>query len=154
MTIHHFNHHGKTKFVTKRCAVREECQLAGCRHHKNTQHVSIHIHIIPLIQKYLLYQNHVLQECISCCEGMVCNVELPTNHSNAVFAQRQTHSSAAPTFRIWDCVILLVPVLMGLLPLWSSIIKTCSVMNSAANHWDKWDVIHTGILIQSDGCFH
>lgn len=57
MTIHQFNHHGKTKFVTKRCAVREECQLAGCRHHKNTHHVSIHIHIIPLMQKYLLYQN-------------------------------------------------------------------------------------------------
>uniref|UniRef100_A0A8C2HLD8 Ly6/PLAUR domain-containing protein 6B-like n=1 Tax=Cyprinus carpio TaxID=7962 RepID=A0A8C2HLD8_CYPCA len=94
MTIHHFNHHGKTKFVTKRCAVYEECKLAGCRHHKNTHH-----------------------ECISCCEGMVCNVEPPTNHSNAVFAQRQTHSSAAPSFRIWDSVILLVPVLTGLLPL-------------------------------------
>ncbi|XP_048050047.1 ly6/PLAUR domain-containing protein 6B isoform X3 [Megalobrama amblycephala] len=38
MTIHHFNHHGKTKFVTKRCAVHEECQLSGCRHHKNTHH--------------------------------------------------------------------------------------------------------------------
>ncbi|XP_059417857.1 ly6/PLAUR domain-containing protein 6B-like isoform X1 [Carassius carassius] len=94
MTIHHFNHHGKTTFVTKRCAVHEECQLAGCKHHKNTHH-----------------------ECISCCEGMVCNVELPTNHSNAVFAERQTQSSAAPIFRIWDSVILMVPVLTGLLPL-------------------------------------
>ncbi|XP_067266187.1 ly6/PLAUR domain-containing protein 6B isoform X1 [Chanodichthys erythropterus] len=94
MTIHHFNHHGKTKFVTKRCAVHEECQLSGCRHHKNTHH-----------------------ECVSCCEGMVCNVELPTNHSNAVFALRQTHNSAAPTFRTWDSLILLIPALTRLLPL-------------------------------------
>uniref|UniRef100_A0A8C9F3L0 Uncharacterized protein n=1 Tax=Pavo cristatus TaxID=9049 RepID=A0A8C9F3L0_PAVCR len=25
-------------------------------------------------------------ECVSCCEGMICNVEIPTNHTNAVFA--------------------------------------------------------------------
>ncbi|XP_056321320.1 ly6/PLAUR domain-containing protein 6B isoform X1 [Danio aesculapii] len=94
MTIHHFNHQGKTKFVTKRCAVRDECRLAGCRHHKNTHH-----------------------ECVSCCEGMVCNVELPTNYTNAVFAQRRTHSSASATFRSWHSVILLIPALSGLMPL-------------------------------------
>ncbi|TRY59280.1 hypothetical protein DNTS_016357 [Danionella cerebrum] len=91
MTIHQFNHHGKTKFVTKRCAVHEECRLAGCRHHKNTLH-----------------------ECVSCCEGMVCNVDLPTNHSNAVFAQRQSRSSASTSSRSWDCAMLLIATLSGL----------------------------------------
>ncbi|XP_051566434.1 ly6/PLAUR domain-containing protein 6B-like [Myxocyprinus asiaticus] len=94
MTVHLFNHHGKTKFVTKRCAVHEECLLVGCRHHKNGHYI----------------------ECVSCCEGMVCNIELPTNHTNAVFAQSQTHSSVAPTFRTRDSVFLLIPVLTGLLP--------------------------------------
>ncbi|KAA0715816.1 Ly6/PLAUR domain-containing protein 6B [Triplophysa tibetana] len=95
MTIHRFNHNGKTKSVTKRCAAHEECRLAGCRHHKNPHHL----------------------ECVSCCEGMVCNVDLPTNHTNAVFAQRRTHSSAAPTFKTRDTVFLLITVLTGLFPL-------------------------------------
>ncbi|XP_071768732.1 ly6/PLAUR domain-containing protein 6B [Centroberyx gerrardi] len=74
MTIHYFTNHGKTKFVTKRCAAREDCYMAGCRHHRDTSHT----------------------ECISCCEGTICNTEVPTNHTNAVFAKRQTMYSSAP----------------------------------------------------------
>ena len=39
MSVHHFHStHGKTKFVTKRCAAQEECHQSGCRHHKETGH--------------------------------------------------------------------------------------------------------------------
>ncbi|CAL8320681.1 unnamed protein product [Merluccius merluccius] len=89
MSIHHFHsHHGKTKFVTKRCAVQEECRLSGCRHHKETGHT----------------------ECVSCCEGMICNDEVPTNHTNAVFAVRRIPLGSAPcqTTRPWKAVILML----------------------------------------------
>uniref|UniRef100_A0A667YQE8 LY6/PLAUR domain containing 6B n=1 Tax=Myripristis murdjan TaxID=586833 RepID=A0A667YQE8_9TELE len=38
-------------------------------------------------------------ECVSCCEGMICNIEVPTNYTNAVFAKRQTVYSSAPPQR-------------------------------------------------------
>uniref|UniRef100_A0A673X3L2 LY6/PLAUR domain containing 6B n=1 Tax=Salmo trutta TaxID=8032 RepID=A0A673X3L2_SALTR len=75
MTVHHFTSHGKTKFVSKKCAAREECHTSGCRHHRDTGHT----------------------ECVSCCEGMICNVEVPTNHTNAVFSMRQQAYSSAPS---------------------------------------------------------
>lgn len=74
LTVHHFNSHGQTKSVTKRCADREDCRMSGCRHHRSTSHT----------------------ECVSCCEGMVCNVEVPTNQTNAVFAMRQTAYNSSP----------------------------------------------------------
>ncbi|XP_076118783.1 ly6/PLAUR domain-containing protein 6B [Alosa pseudoharengus] len=97
MTVHHFSHHGKTKFVTKRCAAREECHMSGCRHHRDTGHT----------------------ECISCCEGMVCNVEVPTNRTNAVFAMRQqVPSSAVSGHReAWSTLLFIAPVLTRVLPL-------------------------------------
>ncbi|XP_033020352.1 ly6/PLAUR domain-containing protein 6B [Lacerta agilis] len=64
LTAHHFTSHGRSISVTKKCATREECRFVGCRHHRETSHT----------------------ECISCCEGMICNVDIPTNHTNAVFA--------------------------------------------------------------------
>uniref|UniRef100_A0A667Y6T6 LY6/PLAUR domain containing 6B n=1 Tax=Myripristis murdjan TaxID=586833 RepID=A0A667Y6T6_9TELE len=77
MTVHHFTSHGKTKSVTKRCAAREDCYMVGCRRHRDTSHM----------------------ECVSCCEGMICNIEVPTNYTNAVFAKRQTVYSSAPPQR-------------------------------------------------------
>ncbi|KAM4698561.1 ly6/PLAUR domain-containing protein 6B [Rhinophrynus dorsalis] len=62
-TIHHFTNHGRTTSVTKKCATREDCHAIGCHHHRDLGHT----------------------ECVSCCDGMICNVEVPTNSSNAVF---------------------------------------------------------------------
>ncbi|XP_058249005.1 ly6/PLAUR domain-containing protein 6B [Hemibagrus wyckioides] len=97
MTVHHFGRQGKTKFVTKRCASFSDCSLSGCRHHGNTHHT----------------------ECVSCCEGMVCNVELPTNHTNSVFLRFQDFRSAATcsSSSSWTCVFLLTSALTVLLPL-------------------------------------
>uniref|UniRef100_A0A8C6X7M0 LY6/PLAUR domain containing 6B n=1 Tax=Naja naja TaxID=35670 RepID=A0A8C6X7M0_NAJNA len=64
LTVHHFTSHGRSLSVTKQCATREECHFVGCHHHRETSHT----------------------ECVSCCEGMICNVDVPTNHTNAVFA--------------------------------------------------------------------
>ncbi|XP_069588995.1 ly6/PLAUR domain-containing protein 6B isoform X1 [Ranitomeya imitator] len=68
-TVHHFSSHGKSKSVTKKCATREECQNVGCRHHRDSGHM----------------------ECISCCDGMICNVDVPTNQTNAVLNLMRSH---------------------------------------------------------------
>ncbi|KAM7104638.1 ly6/PLAUR domain-containing protein 6B isoform 2-T2 [Molossus nigricans] len=76
LTVHHFTRHGRSTSITKKCASRTECHFVGCQHSRDSEHT----------------------ECRSCCEGMICNVELPTNHTNAVFAvmhaQRTSGSSA------------------------------------------------------------
>ncbi|XP_064370637.1 ly6/PLAUR domain-containing protein 6B isoform X2 [Dromaius novaehollandiae] len=56
--------HGKSISVTKKCATGDECHFVGCHHRRESSH----------------------KECVSCCEGMICNVGIPTNHTNAVFA--------------------------------------------------------------------
>ncbi|XP_066136252.1 ly6/PLAUR domain-containing protein 6B isoform X2 [Saccopteryx bilineata] len=75
LTVHHFTSHGRSTSVTKKCASSSECHSVGCHHSQDSEHT----------------------ECRSCCEGMICNVELPTNHTNAVFAvmhaQRTSGSS-------------------------------------------------------------
>ncbi|KAM9305664.1 ly6/PLAUR domain-containing protein 6B [Gastrophryne carolinensis] len=68
-TVHHFTSHGKSKSVTKKCATRDECHNTGCRHHRDSGHT----------------------ECISCCEGMICNIDVPTNHTNAIFKVMRSH---------------------------------------------------------------
>ncbi|XP_015724715.1 ly6/PLAUR domain-containing protein 6B isoform X1 [Coturnix japonica] len=64
LTVHLFTDHGKSTSVTKKCATGDECHFVGCHHHRESGHT----------------------ECVSCCEGMICNVEIPTNHTNAVLA--------------------------------------------------------------------
>ncbi|XP_077623963.1 ly6/PLAUR domain-containing protein 6B [Crocuta crocuta] len=77
LTVHHFTSHGRSTSITKKCASRSECHFVGCHHSRDSEHT----------------------ECRSCCEGMICNVELPTNHTNAVFAvmrAQRTSGSSAP----------------------------------------------------------
>eukprot|EP00079_Xenopus_tropicalis_P010462 XP_002935338.1 PREDICTED: ly6/PLAUR domain-containing protein 6B [Xenopus tropicalis] len=68
-TVHHFNSQGKSTSVTKKCATREECHAVGCHHRLDSGHM----------------------ECVSCCDGMICNVEVPTNHTNAVFSVMKSY---------------------------------------------------------------
>ncbi|XP_061092240.1 ly6/PLAUR domain-containing protein 6B-like isoform X1 [Conger conger] len=88
MTVHHFTGHGKTKSVTKRCVSRADCYSVGCQHHRDAEHM----------------------ECISCCEGMACNVEVPTNHSTAVFSMRHTPNDSASSDWAWRVPMLLATV--------------------------------------------
>ncbi|KAM4626713.1 ly6/PLAUR domain-containing protein 6B [Discoglossus pictus] len=69
-TVHHLSSHGKSKSVTKKCATAEECRNVGCHHHSG----------------------HT--ECVSCCDGMICNVDVPTNHTNAVFSVMRSHRTS------------------------------------------------------------
>nr|XP_048282224.1 ly6/PLAUR domain-containing protein 6B [Myodes glareolus]XP_048282225.1 ly6/PLAUR domain-containing protein 6B [Myodes glareolus]XP_048282226.1 ly6/PLAUR domain-containing protein 6B [Myodes glareolus] len=78
LTVHHFTSHGRSTSITKKCASKNECHFVGCRHSRDSEHT----------------------ECRSCCEGMVCNIELPTNHTNAVFAvmhAQRTSGGSVPT---------------------------------------------------------
>ncbi|XP_019645961.1 PREDICTED: ly6/PLAUR domain-containing protein 6B-like [Branchiostoma belcheri] len=73
-TVHHMNEVGQSIKVWKKCAALDECsrENVGC---SNTD--------IPGVKK-----------CVSCCEGHICNYDVPTNETNAVF-DRQTASSAS-----------------------------------------------------------
>uniref|UniRef100_A0A8C3MTJ2 Uncharacterized protein n=1 Tax=Geospiza parvula TaxID=87175 RepID=A0A8C3MTJ2_GEOPR len=87
LTAHLFTALGESTSVTKRCATGEECHLVGCHRRGDSGHT----------------------ECVSCCEGMICNVEIPTNATNAVFAVLQARRAAAGS-----CAL---PGLLTLLPL-------------------------------------
>uniref|UniRef100_A0A5F9DBJ9 LY6/PLAUR domain containing 6B n=1 Tax=Oryctolagus cuniculus TaxID=9986 RepID=A0A5F9DBJ9_RABIT len=93
LTVHHFTSHGRSTSITKKCASRSECHFVGCRHNRDSEHT----------------------ECRSCCEGMICNVELPTNHTNAVFAvmhaQRTSGSSACTPYLPALAWLFLLPLL-------------------------------------------
>ncbi|OXB68680.1 hypothetical protein ASZ78_005871 [Callipepla squamata] len=81
LTVHFFTDRGKSTSVTKKCATGDECHFVGCHHHRESGHT----------------------ECVSCCEGMICNVEIPTNHTNAVFAvlhARRTSDGSRQTVSI------------------------------------------------------
>ncbi|NXS26558.1 LPD6B protein, partial [Pomatostomus ruficeps] len=72
LTVHLFTARGESTSVTKKCATGEECHLVGCHRHGDSGHT----------------------ECVSCCEGMICNVDIPTNATNAVFAVLQARRTS------------------------------------------------------------
>ncbi|XP_078454079.1 ly6/PLAUR domain-containing protein 6-like isoform X2 [Lampetra planeri] len=63
-TYHHMRSGGSSVSVTKRCAALEQCLGTGCRDG-------------PLAGE---------QECVTCCEGSICNLPVPLNASDSVFA--------------------------------------------------------------------
>ncbi|NWV64753.1 LPD6B protein, partial [Malurus elegans] len=72
LTVHLFTAQGQSTSVTKKCATGEECHLVGCQQRGDSGHT----------------------ECVSCCEGMICNVEIPTNATNAVLAVLQARRAS------------------------------------------------------------
>ncbi|NXK90542.1 LPD6B protein, partial [Formicarius rufipectus] len=84
LTAHLFTERGKSSSVTKRCATGEECHLVGCHRYGDSGHT----------------------ECVSCCEGMICNVEIPTNSSNAVLAVLPARRTSAGSRRTTNIVAL------------------------------------------------
>uniref|UniRef100_A0A8C6SHH0 LY6/PLAUR domain containing 6 n=1 Tax=Neogobius melanostomus TaxID=47308 RepID=A0A8C6SHH0_9GOBI len=63
-TLHVMDSEGNSVSVSKRCASLHECSFTGCA---------------PLT-------NNGQQVCSSCCEGNICNLWVPRNESNAIFA--------------------------------------------------------------------
>ncbi|XP_068877684.1 ly6/PLAUR domain-containing protein 6B [Aphelocoma coerulescens] len=92
LTVHLFTAHGESTSVTKKCATGEECHLVGCHRHGDSGHT----------------------ECVSCCEGMICNVEIPTNATNAVFAVLQARRTAGGSRRVPSLALLVAVVTMAL----------------------------------------
>ncbi|XP_045155220.1 ly6/PLAUR domain-containing protein 6B isoform X2 [Echinops telfairi] len=92
LTVHHFTRQGRSTAITKKCASQSECHFVGCHHSLDSDHT----------------------ECRSCCEGMICNVDLPTNHTNAVFAVMHAQRTSDGSMHV-----LHLPVLVGvfMLPL-------------------------------------
>ncbi|XP_069081323.1 ly6/PLAUR domain-containing protein 6B [Pleurodeles waltl] len=93
LTVHRFASHGRSRSVTKKCATKEECRSVGCHHHREYGHT----------------------ECTSCCEGMICNVEVPTNHTNAVFAVMHARRASSSTVMRTASLPMLASVLLALL---------------------------------------
>ncbi|GAB0191297.1 ly6/PLAUR domain-containing protein 6B [Grus japonensis] len=92
LTVHLFTDHGKSASVTKKCATGEECHFVGCHHHRESGHT----------------------ECVSCCEGMICNVEIPTNHTNAVFAVLHARRTSDGNRRTVNIALLVSAVMIAL----------------------------------------
>ncbi|XP_069786616.1 ly6/PLAUR domain-containing protein 6B [Narcine bancroftii] len=93
LTVHRFTSHGRSESVSKRCVTKEECHSVGCHH----------------IRKF------GNTECISCCEGMICNIEVPTDHTNAVFMAKQKHRlPVSASIRVQNIIWIsaLLPVLL------------------------------------------
>ncbi|NWH40879.1 LYPD6 protein, partial [Chloropsis hardwickii] len=65
---------GESVSVTKRCVALEECLSTGCT--------------------YIRHEEYKV--CTSCCEGSICNLPLPRNASDAVFATLSPLSATAP----------------------------------------------------------
>ncbi|XP_032920873.1 ly6/PLAUR domain-containing protein 6B [Catharus ustulatus] len=92
LTAHLFTALGQSTSVTKRCATGEECHRAGCHRRGDSGHT----------------------ECVSCCEGMICNVELPTNATNAVFAVLQARRTAGGGRALPSLALLVAAVTVAL----------------------------------------
>ncbi|XP_012674845.1 ly6/PLAUR domain-containing protein 6 [Clupea harengus] len=71
-TQHEINLDGNTVSVTKRCVALNDCLSTGCA---DTDH-----------------EGH--RVCTACCEGNICNLPLPRNESDAIFATTSPLSSA------------------------------------------------------------
>ncbi|XP_029461304.1 ly6/PLAUR domain-containing protein 6B [Rhinatrema bivittatum] len=84
LTVHHFASHGRSRSVTKKCATKEECHRVGCHHYRDSGHT----------------------ECVSCCEGMICNIEVPTNHTNAIFSVMHSHRTSDASKRAMSIPVL------------------------------------------------
>ncbi|XP_056352335.1 ly6/PLAUR domain-containing protein 6B isoform X2 [Oenanthe melanoleuca] len=87
---------GESTSVTKKCATGEECHLVGCHRLGDGGHT----------------------ECVSCCEGMICNVEIPTNATNAVLAVLQARRAgggrALPSLALPSLALLVAAVTVAL----------------------------------------
>ncbi|XP_071602506.1 ly6/PLAUR domain-containing protein 6B [Heliangelus exortis] len=92
LTVHLFTEQGKSTSVTKKCATGAECHFVGCHHHRESGHT----------------------ECVSCCEGMICNVGIPTNDTNAVFAVLHARRTSGGSRRAVSVAVLLVLVVLAL----------------------------------------
>ncbi|NWV44029.1 LPD6B protein, partial [Grantiella picta] len=90
LTVHLFTARGESTSVTKRCATGEECHLVGCHQHGDSGHT----------------------ECVSCCEGMICNMEIPTNATNAVFAVLQARRTSGSSREMPHVALLVTLVAM------------------------------------------
>ncbi|XP_067890586.1 ly6/PLAUR domain-containing protein 6B [Heterodontus francisci] len=94
LTVHRFTSHGRSESVSKKCVSKEECHSVGCRHIRKFGHM----------------------ECTSCCEGMICNIEVPTNHTNAVLVVKQHHRfSSSANNRVLSITRITVALLVVLL---------------------------------------
>ncbi|XP_072307036.1 ly6/PLAUR domain-containing protein 6-like [Eucyclogobius newberryi] len=93
-TFHVMDSWGNSLSVSKRCASLHECLFTGCA---------------PLANKGQ-------QVCSSCCEGNICNLWVPQNESNAIFASSSPlrSSSYRPT-----TTILTNNVILFMINLWT-----------------------------------
>ncbi|GCC24280.1 ly6/PLAUR domain-containing protein 6 isoform X1 [Chiloscyllium punctatum] len=88
-TRHKMNAKGESSSVTKRCVPLKECLSVGCTQPDNEGN----------------------KVCTSCCEGTICNLPLPRNTSQAVFATlspiNQTSRHSFHSAMTLTCVSLL-----------------------------------------------
>ncbi|XP_066519612.1 ly6/PLAUR domain-containing protein 6-like [Hoplias malabaricus] len=86
-TRHQMTAGGESVSVTKRCVARDECASAGC----------------------VEQEGHMV--CVSCCEGNICNLPVPWNHTMAIFSPKSLlnrESSVCPGCSASICVFVTI----------------------------------------------
>ncbi|XP_043930811.1 ly6/PLAUR domain-containing protein 6 [Protopterus annectens] len=92
-TSHTMNATGESVSVTKRCATLEKCVSTGCTVSRHTR----------------------LKTCTSCCEGNICNIRVPGNSTDAVFATKSPLNRTTAHLHSTVLLILCINLLL-LLP--------------------------------------
>ncbi|XP_029376942.1 ly6/PLAUR domain-containing protein 6 isoform X2 [Echeneis naucrates] len=86
-TVHMMDNKGHSVAVTKRCATLKDCLFTGCAD----------------------ITDNGRRVCSSCCEGNICNVQVPKNESNAIFSSTSPLISSSRRLRpaTLSCIILI-----------------------------------------------
>eukprot|EP00058_Branchiostoma_floridae_P000518 XP_002586006.1 hypothetical protein BRAFLDRAFT_132644 [Branchiostoma floridae] len=93
-TLHRMNGEGGSVMVRKKCAAVEDCtpNTVGCSINTDGSMV-----------------------CIACCEGNICNPEVPTNHTTAIFATITPYDVGSSSHFNPSVQVLLVTLLAAVL---------------------------------------
>ncbi|XP_078572486.1 ly6/PLAUR domain-containing protein 6-like isoform X1 [Branchiostoma floridae x Branchiostoma japonicum] len=93
-TLHRMNGEGGSVMVRKKCAAMEDCtpNTVGCSINTDGSMV-----------------------CIACCEGNICNPEVPTNHTTAIFATITPYDVGSSSHFNPSVQVLLVTLLAAVL---------------------------------------
>ncbi|XP_058889831.1 ly6/PLAUR domain-containing protein 6-like isoform X2 [Acipenser ruthenus] len=92
-TRHKMDSSGESISVTKRCVALEDCLSTGCTQPNHEGH----------------------EVCTSCCEGNICNLPLPRNETEAIFATTSPLNKTTQHFHSSSLVLTCISIMLLML---------------------------------------
>ncbi|KAK1165775.1 ly6/PLAUR domain-containing protein 6-like [Acipenser oxyrinchus oxyrinchus] len=92
-TRHKMDSSGESISVTKRCVALEDCLSTGCTQPNHEGH----------------------EVCTSCCEGNICNLPLPRNETEAIFATTSPLNKTIQHFHSSSLVLTCISIMLLML---------------------------------------